>query len=206
MTAWVVWTQVRTTGSGQRLVYGMSTVSLLRTVPGGHERIKVIWDEGKEPIQHPHVITMKVANRGRRDIANAAFNAADPVEFDLSAQILGPLDAPIGHQWEIEGSKLRLRPTIIHRGPSRWNKWKWVKVDRAKSSSAVLSITLLVDGRSPELTLTEPHPLIDVDVQKGNPDEPDLGRALTQTTMALVAALSVVLIVQLLALFNVTHY
>ncbi len=158
-TAVLTWVGFKAASPKQRLVYGMSTVTLLNHAPGLRDKIKVTWGEG-EPLTHPHVVRVKVVNGGRRDIPSDAFNDREPLEFDLGARVIAPLEngiaprGPHGQQWETEGTRLKIWPRLIRQG------------------GAPLSFPLLVDGPQPKVTLVEPHPLINIKVRKGNPDLP----------------------------------
>jgi hypothetical protein len=48
--------------------------------------------EGR-PLSDPHLITLRLVSRFRRDIGNNDFNNGDPLEFDLQAPIIAPLGA-----------------------------------------------------------------------------------------------------------------
>lgn len=155
----LVWASFKAGRPKQRLTYGMSIINLLNPAPGLRDKIKVTWEEGP-PLTHPHVVKVKMVNGGRQDIPSHAFNDREPLEFDLGARVIAPLEngispvGPRGRQWEVAGTRLKIWPRLIHRG------------------AEPLSFPILVDGNQPSLTLIEPHPMINIKVRRGNPDLP----------------------------------
>ncbi|MCG0284576.1 hypothetical protein [Streptomyces sp. PSAA01] len=100
----------------------MSAIDLLNPAPGLHDKIKV-----------------KMVNGGRQDIPSQAFNDREPLEFDLGARVIAPLEnglspsGPRGQQWEADGTRLKIWPRLIHHG------------------AEPLSFPVLVDGEHPQL-------------------------------------------------------
>lgn len=118
------------------------------------------------PLDEPRIVTLALANQGRRDITAAMFHDGEALTFDLGGQVLAILD--------IEGTAGVTPPQVQH-GPivvlgERVDAAKWLKVKPCllrRGQEAV--ITLLVDG-SGEVTCRA-APLVDVQVMSRPPRE-----------------------------------
>jgi hypothetical protein len=109
-----------------------------------------------ERILHdPHVISLQVESRSRRDIRRTDFEDAAPLMLDLATPILSLLDLDTGGQGMPE-VELEIKSTTVAIGPSLIKSGQVIKVD------------LLTDG---PVSVTCPHPqLADVIVKEGRPE------------------------------------
>ncbi|QKV77705.1 hypothetical protein [Amycolatopsis sp. Hca4] len=94
--------------------------------------IKVL--QGDQELQNPHLVTVNVSNRGRRDIPRSSFDG--PITLDVGVEIVGQLNASSSGTSGVEpmpevaisGTALVMQPSLIKR-------------------KQTLSYSLLVDGK-----------------------------------------------------------
>jgi hypothetical protein len=71
----------------QQLAYGLRTVVPLLTAPEGVRDDLELRHRGIS-LEHPHLVEVVLAGRGRRDIPRAAFDNDEPIRLDLRVQIV----------------------------------------------------------------------------------------------------------------------
>ncbi|MEU2967515.1 hypothetical protein ABZ687_21425 [Streptomyces ardesiacus] len=118
------------------------------------------------PLDEPRIVTLALANQGRRDITAAMFHGGEALSFDLGGRVLAILDIEgtagttppdahhdqivvIGHRVEA-ANWLKVKPSLFRRGQEA-------------------AITLLVDGSGEVKCLAAP--LVDVNVTSRPPRE-----------------------------------
>jgi hypothetical protein len=106
-------------------------------------------------LDDPHVVSMRIEFKGRRDIREADFDGSKPLTFQLGASILKRLDHGVDSEIPTiligpDGQGVGIGPGLIVKGQ-------------------VISIDLLTDG---PVTLARPRPtLADVTVRQSEPDD-----------------------------------
>src|SRR5260370_32898479 len=91
----------------------------------------------------PHVVTVRLVSRGRRDITREAFDGGEPLCLDVGAAIVEWLEVttwPSGRPdpvWKMDGSSLPIGPSLIGRRQTT-------------------AFSLLVDGMDPRRSAIQP--------------------------------------------------
>jgi hypothetical protein len=113
-----------------------------------------------EVLDDPHVVSIRVKSRSRRDVRTADFENGNPLRFSLGSPVLRTLDTDTGGEAMpkvpigTEGSAILVGPGLIKKGQ-------------------VISIDLLTDG---PVALTCPNPaLADVTVRRQDDDDTRFG-------------------------------
>jgi hypothetical protein len=148
-----VWVTLRAANPKRRLYYLLlSDTPLITGRQDLSEELKVTY--GSQELKSPHVVSVQLVSRGRRDIARDAFDNGQPLCLDLGTPIVecvkittSPSDRP-DPVWTTEDSKLLI-------GPSHFGGHQ----------TTVLS--LLVDGESPSIVPPQ-QSLVDVRIQRGD--------------------------------------
>jgi hypothetical protein len=180
-----VWAALRAASPERRLFYSMPVITpLLHQQPGLPQDIEVrrMSEDGQgEVLNHPHVVNVQLTSRGRHDIAREAFDGEEPLTLDVGAPIVeflkvatSPPDRPVP-DWEVEGSKLLVRPSLIRRRQT-------------------IVFSLLVDGPSPCVNKPQ-QTLTDVKLVPGIP-----GSGFTtwqRVALLLVSVISVIVVITL---------
>ena len=147
-----VWVTLRAASQKRRLYYALlADTPLIRRRQDLSEELKVTY--GGRELKSPHVVSVQLVSRGRRDIAREAFDGGKPLCLDLGTPIVecvkvttSPSDRP-DPACAVDGSKLLI-------GPSHFG------------TCQTTVFSLLVDGRSPRIT-PPPQSLIDVRIERG---------------------------------------
>jgi hypothetical protein len=172
--AWVVGVPPK-----RRMMYGMPLAAPMLVAPQGVRGELELRHRGV-PLDAPHVVELKLVNRGRRDIPTSAFDNGTPITLDTGAKIIellqttsdpSTIPAP---EVTVAGTALKVGPGLIGRRQR-------------------ITYTVLVDGT---LDLKYQGTLQDVDVRQLSDDEAVsrtpliYATAMTAITMgALVASL-----------------
>lgn len=123
-------------------------------------------------VAEPHVLEVRVASRGRRDIPSSSFDGDQPIRVDVGASILEILGNDSDTKAvpkpvvRVDGTALEIGPALLKRRHT-------------------LTYRLLVDGPEPRLTCHAS--LVDVTVLS-RPDEADAGRGRRLVAVAIVVA------------------
>jgi hypothetical protein len=149
-----VWVTFRAASQKRRLYYALLTdTPLIRRRQDLSEELKVTY--GGRELNSPHVVSVQLVSRSRRDIAREAFDEGKPLCPDLGTPIVecvkvttSPSDRP-DPACAIDGTKLLI-------GPSHFG------------TRQTTVFSLLVDGKSPRIT-RPPQSLIDVHLESGDP-------------------------------------
>ncbi|WP_126637979.1 hypothetical protein [Embleya hyalina] len=107
-----------------------SATALMSALPAVVPTLAVSW--GTQILVHPHVVQVRVANTGRRDILRGAFDGNQPIGIDVGEPILAVLATSSPCPSSTAGSELLIPPRLL-------------KKDEA------LTFSLLVDGAAPRL-------------------------------------------------------
>jgi hypothetical protein len=159
----------------RRLYYGLRAAAPLLTVRSSD--LKLLYRE--EPLTDPHVLTVELISRGRKDIPNDAYNDGQPLQLDVGASIVEilqitsepeTLDTP---HVTASGKRLNIGPSLIGKRHQ-------------------ITISVLTDGGQPYLTYRSP--LIDVQIRQRIDDRTTLTWALAVVAgmMAIAAVAAIV--------------
>jgi hypothetical protein len=166
----IVWVTLRVANPKRRLWYSMSTVTplVLRRTDLSRD-LRILY--GDDQLQSPHTANIQLVSRGRLDIPRSAFDGDEPLQLDVSAQIVEILNVATSPDRanppvEYAGSKLFVGPCLIGR--------------REK-----VVVSLLIEG-DPELHPL-PQSLENVDIRPG---DPELDRARLRQTLTGAAGLA----------------
>lgn len=148
-----VWVTLRAANPKRRLYYTMvADTPLVTRRHDLSEELKVTY--GARELKSPHVVTVQLASRGRRDIAREAFDDGKPVCFDLGTPIIecvkvttSPPDRP-DPAWTADGARLLI-------GPSHFGKRQ------------TTVFALLIDGETPHIAPPQ-QALVDVQIEHGD--------------------------------------
>ncbi|MEV8318406.1 hypothetical protein AB0Q95_30025 [Streptomyces sp. NPDC059900] len=170
------WATLRAANPKRQLDYWMSAkTNLLKAADGAGSSLEVHHAGGT--LTDPHVLQIKMINKGRRDISSDHYDGGLPIRLDVGVQIVellklasepSSLHLPTG---TIDGTALKIGPSLI-----------------AKRQTITSSV--LVDGSGPEITCRAS--LQDVDVREGR-DHARRQTAVTAGGTVLGLGLSVVL-------------
>ena len=72
-----------------------------------------------QPLTDPHLVTLRVESRSRKDIANGDFNADKPLVIRLGTSFAAPVSEPtevLVDKLNIENSDISIGPCFIQRG------------------------------------------------------------------------------------------
>src|SRR5260370_29543303 len=112
-----IWVTLRAANPKRRLFYSMPVVTPLLTPRPDLPDIEV--RRAGKVLANPHVVTVRLVSRGRRDIPRGALDGGEPLRLDVGAAIVEwlevttwPSDRP-DPVWEMDGSSLRLGPRPI---------------------------------------------------------------------------------------------
>ncbi len=173
-----VWVTLLVGFPRRRLYYGLRATAPLLTAPTGMEGALQLLYRGK-PLADPHVLTVELVSRGRKDISNDAYNGSQPLQLDVGSRIVEilqitsepeTLDAP---QVAARGTRLRIGPSLIGKRHQ-------------------ITISVLTDGGPPSLTCRSP--LVDVQIRQRIDDRTTLTWALAVVAgmMAIAAVAAIV--------------
>lgn len=134
----------------QRLLYWIPAAVPLVNAPKGHSQgFQLLYNGAK--VAQPHLLSVQLISRGRKDILESSFEGGKPITLDLGAPIIDILqNDPVGRRAFEPATSLDYHTLKI--GPSLIGKRQAVK------------ITLLLAGRPAQLILNAR--LADVDVRK----------------------------------------
>lgn len=109
--------------------------------------LKVLFSD--QPVRNPHVVRVRLASRGRKDIRSEDFDQSRPLVLDVGADIVAQISAQSAPEplpkLIVDGTSIKLGPDLIRKRQT-------------------VTITVLTDGASSHLTLNSP--LIDVGVRR----------------------------------------
>ena len=148
-----IWVTLRAANQKRRLYYTLlADTPLIRGRQDLSKELKVIY--GRRELNSPHVVSVQLVSRSRRDIAREAFDEGKPLCLDLGTPIVecvkvttSPSDRP-DPACAVDGSKLLI-------GPSHFG------------TRQTTVFSLLVDGKSPRITPPQ-QSLIDVRIEHGD--------------------------------------
>ena len=105
-----------------------------------------------QPLTDPHLVTLRVESRSRKDISNRDFNASKPLVIGLGTSFAAPVSEPtkaLVDKLDIENADISIGPCLIRRG-------------------LVVLLQFVTEG--PPHTSNK-NPLIDIDVRPGDNNE-----------------------------------
>lgn len=143
------WATLRAANPKRQLAYWMPTITPILHTSDSVGDLLVM--RGGQALRDPHVLDVKLMNRGRRDVASSHFDRDLPILLDVGApivELLGITSRPASLHTAtvvVEGTALKIAPGLIARGQT-------------------ISFSLLVDGPTPRVSCQAS--LIDVTVQE----------------------------------------
>jgi hypothetical protein len=155
----VVWVTVIVGIPRRRLFYRMRAIAPLVSAPKGIRGDLELRHRGKL-LSNPRALTIELVSRGRKDIANDAYNDGQPLRLDVGASVVellqvasepATLPPPVVG---IDGTCVSIGPSLIGRRHA-------------------ITITVLTDGGQPALTCQSP--LIDVQIRELSDERPVKG-------------------------------
>ncbi|MFI0980748.1 hypothetical protein ACH4SP_27525 [Streptomyces sp. NPDC021093] len=176
------WATLRAANPRRQLAYWMPAATrLLHTsdVVGD-----LVVTRGGQTLRHPHVLDVRLMNRGRRDVASSHFDNGMPIRLDVGApivEILGVTSEPDSLHTPtsaVEGTAVTITPSLIAKGQT-------------------ICFSVLADGPTPRLTCQAS--LIDVTVQERRDPNRQHGRDIS-TGIAIGASFGLAGVVFLLYL------
>jgi hypothetical protein len=145
------------------LLYSTPVVTSLLSTPAPHMAegdIHVMFKG--QPLTDPHLVTLRVESKSRKDISNRDFNADKPLVIRLgtsfAASVSEPTKVPVD-KLSIENSDISIGPCLIRRGP-------------------VVQLQFVTEGPPHTSYKSE---LIDIDVRPDNEGYQQLRRRLKRT-------------------------
>lgn len=161
-----------------RLYYGLRAAAPLLTAPARMEGELQLLHRGK-PLANPHVLTVELISRGRKDIPNDAYNGGQPLQLGVGSRIVEILqitsepETLVAPQVTASEEFLRIGPSLIGKRHQ-------------------ITINLLTDGGRPSLSCRSP--LVDVQVRQRIDDRTTLTWALAVVAgmMAIAAVAAIV--------------
>jgi hypothetical protein len=150
-----VWVTLRAANPKRRLLYSMPVVTPLLNPRPNLPDIEV--RRAGNVLANPHVVSVQLTSRGRRDIAREAFDGEKPLCLDVGVPIVECLKVTtsppdrLEPSWNIDGSRLLIGPNVS-----------------LISRRQTIDVSLLVDGESPHLSPPK-QSLIDVDIRPFDP-------------------------------------
>jgi hypothetical protein len=162
-------------GTARRyLIYSIPTVTPILSSAADPARSDLQVTLRGEIITEPHVVSVRLDSRGRRDIRSTDFDQDKPLVLDVGARIVAvlarksfPESLPAPVITSDGGTKVSLGPTLIRRRQT-------------------MQIDLLVDGPNPVLTCESP--LVDVAVREQRPEVQSLPRWIVITMRVIILA------------------
>ncbi|MEU1820296.1 hypothetical protein ABZ543_34730 [Streptomyces roseifaciens] len=143
------WATLRAANPRRQLAYWMpATTRLLHTSDSVGDLVVM---RGGQTLRHPHVLDVRLMNRGRRDVASSHFDSGTPIRLDVGAPIVEVLDVVSQPDWlhtpttAVDDTAVTIAPGLIAKGQT-------------------IRCSVLVDGPAPRLTCQAS--LIDVTIQE----------------------------------------
>ncbi|MEU2854580.1 hypothetical protein [Streptomyces syringium] len=143
------WATLRAANPRRQLAYWMPAATRLLHTSDSVGDLVVM--RGGQTLRHPHVLDVRLVNRGRRDVASSHFDSGTPVRLDVGAPIVEILevtsepDSLHTPAVAVDDTAITIAPGLIAKGQT-------------------IRFSLLVDGPAPRLTCQAS--LIDVTVQE----------------------------------------
>src|ERR1022692_3927140 len=82
-----VWATLSVGFPRRRLYYGLRAAAPLLTAPAGMRSDLQLLHRGT-PLADPHVLTVELISRGRKDIPNGAYDGGQPLQLDVGSRII----------------------------------------------------------------------------------------------------------------------
>ena len=168
----VVWVTLLVGIPRRRLFYQMQAVAPLVSAPHGIRGDLELRHRGKL-LSDPRAVTITIVSRGRKDIANDAYNDGQPLRLDVGAPVVELLQV-ISEPATLPPPAVAADGTSVNIGPSL--------IGRRHE----ITITVLTDGGRPRLSCRSP--LIDVQIQERS-DKPST----TERVLVVLSLLSLLL-------------
>ncbi|GHC73071.1 hypothetical protein [Streptomyces cinnamoneus] len=143
------WATLRAANPRRQLAYWMPAATRLLHTSDSVGDLVVM--RGGQTLRHPHVLDVRLMNRGRRDVASSHFDSGTPIRLNVGAPIVEVLDVASQPGWlhtpttAVDDTALTIAPGLIAKGQT-------------------IHFSVLVDGPAPRLTCQAS--LIDVTVQE----------------------------------------
>jgi hypothetical protein len=134
----------------RRLYFGLRATAPLLTAPVGMRSHLELRHRGTT-LADPHVLTVDLISRGRKDIPSDAYNDRQPLQLDVGARIVEILQVTSEPQ-TLQPPQIATDGTLLRIGPSL--------IGRRQA----ITINVLTDSGEPSLTCRSP--LIDVQVRQ----------------------------------------
>jgi hypothetical protein len=169
----IVWVTLVVGIPRRRLFYRMRAIAPLVSAPEGLRGDLELRHRGKL-LSNPRALTVELVSRGRKDIANDAYNDGKPLRLDVGAPVVellqvvsepATLPPPVV---AIDGTSVNIGPSLIGRRHA-------------------ITITVLTDGGRPSLRCQSP--LIDVQVRERS-EEPRTAPLLIVAALISATAIS----------------
>jgi hypothetical protein len=191
----VVWVTFTVGFPRRRLYYGIRDTAPLLAAPPGmrsnlelrHRRASADSEAGDHAdsdvwqiLAHPHVLTLGLVSRGRKDIPSDAYNDHEPLRLDVGARIVEVLQTTskpetlAAPQITADGTSLEIGPGLIGKRHE-------------------ITVTVLTDGGKPSVTCQSP--LIDVEIRQRLNERPTPETTVHTSTLAITFAVALTLAV-----------
>jgi hypothetical protein len=173
-----IWVTLSVGFPRRRLYYGLRAAAPLLTAPAGMRSDLQLLHRGT-PLADPHVLTIELISRGRKDISNDAYNGGQPLQLDVGSRIIEILQTTSEPETLVT-PQVATSETFLRIGPSLIGKRHQI------------TINVLTDGGQPSLTCRSP--LVDVQIRQRIEDRTTLTWALAVVagTMAIAVAAAIV--------------
>lgn len=105
----------------REFTYSVEAAPLVSTQVRGLDKLSVAF--GGTPLEHPYLVTVRVASTGRADISSSKFDGNKPILFDLNVPVLSEIDQTASSEtvgarltFQRSQSVIELQPSLLPKG------------------------------------------------------------------------------------------